>query len=162
MRRGGRPWQLSPRGDSRSGKPDPRGGFGYPDLDTYVLELTIREADYQSSGPDSFSSTADILTAYARELETKISTGYRGRLEVTAVQVRSSGCPEQVRVLAVGDTIEFREAGPGTDPDASAIVDAIGDSGSVLLRFPGGSVQGYLPGVIELALATGAAIRNRR
>lgn len=152
--------ENAPEGGFPAGENEPQGGFP-AGLETYVIELTVRETDHPASGPDSLSPTTAILAAYARELAVRISTGYRGRLEVTASRVRLSGRPERTRVLNVGDTIEFREAGPDTDPDASAVVESIGDNGSVMLRFPGGEILGYIPGVIELALATGVAVRNR-
>jgi hypothetical protein len=58
-----------------------------PELGTYVIELTVRELDWPSNGPDPFSSTAEILASYACELEQKINDGYHGRLKVTANRI---------------------------------------------------------------------------
>lgn len=61
------------------------------ELGTYVIELSVREVDHQSNGPDSGAPTTEILAAYARDLEQKIRDGYRGRLEVAACRVISEG-----------------------------------------------------------------------
>jgi hypothetical protein len=57
------------------------------ELGTYVIQLTVRELDYPSNGPDAMSSTAEILAGYARELEGKINGAYRGRLEVQTCRI---------------------------------------------------------------------------
>lgn len=58
-----------------------------PRLGTYVIQVEVTETDWPSNGPDSFSSTAEILAAYARELADRIDAGYHGRLKTGRLAV---------------------------------------------------------------------------
>lgn len=53
-----------------------------PQLGTYVVQVEVTETDWPGNGPDSFSSTAEILASYARELADRIDAGYHGRLKI--------------------------------------------------------------------------------